>query len=1458
MAEKLALSSHAKSPRSRSNSKARASHLEKTEEVPMLAATCCWLPPPQEEAFGNGLPEPRPLPKSIERLGESCCTSKHVECQLAFLHLSLAVGKTMRGMQHDMENRVAMAQVTLRVVVAALHQKKLKRADTEHICNVVKMYSTVPAFRRGFMEYRGLQLLGGLVQSGKRSVEAMTALIGTYRFVVSLEMKLSGPRAAFWAHAVHNEDPTIADVVVTSLRTRDKDCTFFIEQMALATAAVMLKPSYAGQLKKVAHEAVFYLSGKHTKYISPATHALMMQALCFLLRGAGECDIPMEDLLLMCRTVTIRMNLYSHVLFYVPLLIETVCDHLFTDQSFGTAETSDPLSVLVFETMSGVLMRTSTGMWADLGPMACATGKLVEITLRFTERVRHKGLLRSHALSHLIASLRSPDLPPVMQKTCFDILARVCDQDDFSLTLHSAWGPSVGTPSLLDIKNIVYPSGRLLSLFVRSPHILSKLELVGSIFDFFHAYYDDDGEKAVSVIFDSISVSDFWAWQDLGVHLKKIARMTDAESIREIAKAPRVGERELRKIFAGLKDAVIKPNLCYERWATAQLLRTQNSYANDHNSMYTETVGKGLVFPEGVVWAVLQRPNVLDTLEDLIEEVSGKAKRLHEKLNQHELYSNHLIRYEKAARELQKWYRKRTAVRAIARSVEETATLNKHATSLQCAFRGHLVRKKFEDEQAHARMRRAAALLVQFTYRAYQKNFAANLAMITRFVCEKCDIPIRERVRPDQPLPGQKVRSYIVHLDEWNYFERVLNSNRNARKFSLVYFHHPEVCKQAMRVLEALAITFRDYPDLQIAAINGDENPNLITSLRVPGYPYFIWVDKNNMQHKYTPTWPARPISLKGLVMTHMAVRIQQFWRRRRIRIACAAIVTLLMQKLNWRQRIELRKCCHSGDQAALDTLLKVVPPNELVDTDELPCNIAMKAGHKHVFADLVKAGLNFNVQDRNGHTPVFYAVALGLVGVVRLMVNKGADLTLVDKHGRTLFHIACECKQETLGMLILNLGMDSMAHRRDNNGYTALDYAMSNGLETISLKFLRMGIAIHDDIRRGFIFHCMLTNMIDIANLMISNVATDLDTDDGTEKAWRPIHYAACLGLTTCIERLIDKKVDMAARTAANQSALHLAAKKGHLKCLLMLHEELGLEPEELVTMAPIPGGTQMGDLPDTALGEWVDRYGNTVLHYACTQPPLQGFTETLVKNVDSTKLPGANYAGNTPLHLAAEAGNYFVAYHLAKKVLMLTGLDAPNNSGNTALHLALSRGHMHLAKMLFDFGSDIGVRDQEGNSALQIAVASRHMTNYEKRDVVDFLQNEAKLSVAIENSAGQTALHLLASAGVFEALQLLVVSISTPKQRAAMLNWADSEGNTPLHFACKRGHIEKDRTCENYPFNNAMIIFMIVEGADWKVMNRAGYTPEDLAVTEQVIKRAAELRKERVDQEILDSIQG
>lgn len=137
-----------------------------------------------------------------------------------------------------------------------------------------------------------------------------------------------------------------------------------------------------------------------------------------------------------------------------------------------------------------------------------------------------------------------------------------------------------------------------------------------------------------------------------------------------------------------------------------------------------------------------------------------------------------------------------------------------------------------------------------------------------------------------------------------------------------------------------------------------------------------------------------------------------------------------------------LHFACEKGDEDMVqlllehraDTSIRIPLRGTMAGTTAL--HMAVKSGSENIVATLLSHGVNPSATDINGNSPLIWAIGSNNIGILRLLLDRGADLSLTPK-GTTPLHWAARLGHDDMVRMLLAYGADSGI--QDTTGLTAL-----------------------------------------------------------------------------------------------------------------------------------------------------------------------------------------------------------------------------------------------------------------------------------------------------------------------------------------------------------------------------------------------------------------------------------
>lgn len=288
------------------------------------------------------------------------------------------------------------------------------------------------------------------------------------------------------------------------------------------------------------------------------------------------------------------------------------------------------------------------------------------------------------------------------------------------------------------------------------------------------------------------------------------------------------------------------------------------------------------------------------------------------------------------------------------------------------------------------------------------------------------------------------------------------------------------------------------------------------------------------------------------------------------------------------------------------------------------------------------RPGDSFWLNSYKGETALHHSARSAFDTTVRLLLENGAEVDARNEDGETSLHLAAAEGCETVVQGLLEQGADVGA--KNQAGETALQLAARNG---------------HEGIVRHLLDHLgeEINPQALLATAKIFKVATT-----GDEKA---------------MQVLIEDGADITIRGQDDETALHVAAKEGHVALSRFLLEN----------------GANINAL---------DRYEETPISKALDFGHT-GVVRLLIEHKADLE------QGCSPLFEAVNPWNGRAKVEIVQ-LLLDNGADVISARNwwkdTTLLHAAVRQGSKPIVELLLEYGAEVGMRDRDGDTALDVSI--------------------------------------------------------------------------------------------------------------------------------------------------------
>ncbi|KEZ39997.1 1-alkyl-2-acetylglycerophosphocholine esterase [Scedosporium apiospermum] len=458
--------------------------------------------------------------------------------------------------------------------------------------------------------------------------------------------------------------------------------------------------------------------------------------------------------------------------------------------------------------------------------------------------------------------------------------------------------------------------------------------------------------------------------------------------------------------------------------------------------------------------------------------------------------------------------------------------------------------------------------------------------------------------------------------------------------------------------------------------------------------------------------------------------------------------------------------------------------------------NMAVEEGHDEIVRLLVEKGADVETTGSSGQTLLATAVAGGREAIVRLLLATGRiDVNSRNHSGQTALWIAAERGHTTIVGLLLNASFGARLVD-SGDGYhhtTASSFAVDKRLEALNVLVPRGPILVNfrDSCGRTPLWLAASRGYTAIAELLLNRIDVDVDSAD-EYYCMTPLSVAALNGHKAIVELLLDTfGVDVNSRNYFQQTPLSVAAEMGHtdiVELLLQMLHAVDFSSSGESRMTPLSYAAKNGReaivklLLDTGRVNinWRDSSTWIPLYWAAKNGHKSIFKLLLASDQTEFDLtPEDGVYGQTILVWAVRAG-----YWDAVEELLATGtLDlAWGGSGNkqTLLPWAAENGDEYIVKVVLGTGrADVNATTFLGWTPLLCAVIKGHEA------VVRLLLTKKTVDINSKDRFGRTPLWWAASGGHEGIVKLLLSS-----DRDVDVNSPNPDRQSPLWWAAAKGY--------------------------------------------------------------------
>ena len=480
-----------------------------------------------------------------------------------------------------------------------------------------------------------------------------------------------------------------------------------------------------------------------------------------------------------------------------------------------------------------------------------------------------------------------------------------------------------------------------------------------------------------------------------------------------------------------------------------------------------------------------------------------------------------------------------------------------------------------------------------------------------------------------------------------------------------------------------------------------------------------------------------------------------------------------------------LMVAAYHGDVGKVSTLLQRDSQSTFTRNiyGQTPLSYAIDKGHIKVIDILLAYGADIDDVDYSGASILHRCVHLGSISKVKTCITIGVNLDITDNNGNTPLIIAATTGQEYITQLLITSGCDINVKNRE--GLDAIEQSFCSNhtkVQSILTEARELDMTRGDSCQTEMLQSCKEGNEYQVQHFIQMFGTKILNFRHQLYRCQTPMLVASHYGHLSCCKMLRESGAYVDTPDDILDTPLIESTSQNNLDVVRwLIAQGARINHRNLKSKTPLHYAVTEGNLAivkhlveNGALFHHRMFDGHTALHMAATYEHLD-ILEYILQEGAVADVRRAN--GVTPLLHAVEHKNVNMVKSLVKYGASVNGQD---NFCHSPLSVAVTNNALHIVTYLVENGADVNAITSHGISVTEIALIRGY------NDIAAVLRNantsarNSILNLKLDDTTAQAELFQICDTG-----QGSYKNIGELLGAGANVNAVDNFGRTPLIMA-------------------------------------------------------------------------